>query len=119
MKMVHVTIMTKCLEESVAFYQNCADLSIQMDMRENTEHPIVFLANEAGDTCIELLGNPDMAYSGNGISIGFATEDICMEHAKKEELGLKPGPVISPNPHTQFFFINDPNGVQIQFIQMG
>ncbi len=53
MQMMHVTIMTKCLNESVQFY---------------------------------------------------------------EEQGFRPGPMISPNPHARFFFVKDPNGVDIQFI---
>ena len=119
MKMVHVTIMTKCLNESVDFYQNVIGLTIQRDMRDNPEHRIVFLADKTGDTNVELAENPTGAYYGGGISIGFQVEDIHAEHAKKEELGLKPGPIISPNPHVQFFFIKDPNGVQIQFVQEG
>lgn len=117
MRMMHITIMTKCLNESVDFYQKMVGLTIQRDMRSNPEHPIVFLANASGDTCVELAGNPTGAYYGGGISIGFQVEDVRAEHAKKEELGLRPGPIISPNPHTQFFFIQDPNGVQIQFVQ--
>lgn len=117
MKMMHVTIMTKCLNESVDFYQKIIGLKIQRDMRDDKAHPIVFLADEPGDTCIELVGNPEGIYYGGGISIGFAVEDIQKEHAKKEELGYKPGAIISPNPHVQFFFIKDPNGVQIQFVQ--
>lgn len=117
MKMMHVTIMTKCLNESVDFYQNIVGLKIQRDMRQDKAHPIVFLANAEGETCVELAGNPNGVYYGGGISIGFKVEDIRREHAKKEEQGLKPGSIISPNPHAQFFFIKDPNGVQIQFIQ--
>lgn len=117
MKMMHITIMTKCLNESVKFYQNVVGLTIQRDMRDNKQHPIVFLADSAGETNVELTSNPNSAYYGGGISIGFRVEDIRKEHGKKEELGLRPGPIISPNPHTQFFFIKDPNGVQIQFVQ--
>lgn len=119
MKMMHVTIMTKFINESVDFYQKAVGLTIMRDMRADKAHPIVFLANAAGETCVELVQNPDSFYYGGGISIGFQTDDIYKEHAKKEELGLKPGAIISPNPHVQFFFIKDPNGVQIQFVQEG
>lgn len=117
MKMMHITIMTKCLNESIDFYQNAVGLTIQRDMRNNPQHPIVFLADTAGETNVELAANPNGAYYGGGISIGFQVADARKEHAQKEEMGLRPGPIISPNPHTQFFFIKDPNGVQIQFIQ--
>ena len=117
MKMAHVTIMTKCMNESVAFYQNAVGLTIQRDMRADQTHPVVFLADRAGETCIELAGGSNSMYYGGGISIGFRVEDIQKEHARKEEMGLRPGPLISPNPKAQFFFVKDPNGVQIQFIQ--
>ena len=117
MKMAHVTIMTKCMNESVEFYQKAAGLKIQRDMRENAAHPVVFLADEKGDTCIELAGNSNGIYYGGGISIGFRVENVQKEHARKEEMGRRPGPMISPNPSVQFFFVKDPNGVQIQFIQ--
>lgn len=45
MKMQHVTIMTRCLEDSVKFYQEQVGLTIVRDMRDNPAHQIVFLAN--------------------------------------------------------------------------
>jgi lactoylglutathione lyase len=119
MKMAHVTIMTKCLNESVAFYQEQVGLTIKRDMRANKSHPIVFLQDKEGETCVELVGQNNPCYYGGGLSIGFLCEDINAEFAKKEEAGLKPGTIISPNPHASFFFVSDPNGVQIQFIQEG
>lgn len=117
MKMMHVTIMSECLDESVEFYQSVAGLKIQRDMRNNPEHKIVFLVNEAGETCVELVENPSEAYSGGGISIGFEVKDA--EGYRKElgKKGLNPGPVISPNPHARFFFVKDPNGIDIQFVE--
>lgn len=119
MKMSHVTIMTGCLDESVAFYQDAVGLTIQRDMRDDPQHQIVFLGDGAGSTRVELVGVPQGAYSGSGISLGFETDDVQAERAKKEEQGMNPGPIISPNPHARFFFIADPNGVQIQFVQEG
>ena len=48
MKIAHITIFTKCMEESVEFYEKMAGLKIQRDMR-GTDHPIVFLAAEEGE----------------------------------------------------------------------
>ena len=52
MKMQHVTIMTRCLEDSVKFYQEQVGLTIVRDMRDNPAHQIVFLANAAGEPCV-------------------------------------------------------------------
>ncbi|MBQ8663134.1 MAG: VOC family protein [Eubacterium sp.] len=117
MKMAHVSIFSKCIDESVAFYQDIVGLNIVVDMRANVAHPIVFLANAAGETCVEIIGEPESAYQGSGISMGFETEDVEAKRAEMEAAGYKPGPMISPNPFTKFFFIQDPNGVGIQFIQ--
>ena len=117
MQMMHVTIMTKCLNESVQFYEEQVGLSIVRDMRDNPEQQIVFMSDKSSGTCVELVNNPTGAYYGGGISMGFAVDDIDKEYVKKEEQGFHPGPMISPNPHARFFFVKDPNGVDIQFIQ--
>ena len=75
MKMAHVSIFSKWMDESVAFYQDIVGLTVQRDMRDNPLHPIVFLANAAGETCVEIIGEPDNAFQGTGISMGFVTDD--------------------------------------------
>lgn len=115
MKMVHVTIYTACLEESVKFYEEIAGLKIQQDLRTFGGN-IVFLAENEGDTQVELIDDPSKAYKGTGISMGFHVDDV---EAKREEViakGLNPTPIIAPNPHVKFFFVEDPNGVMVQFI---
>ena len=114
--MAHVTIFTKCLEESVRFYEETAGLKIQRDMR-GTDHPIVFLAESENSPCVELVENTEAAYHGSGILIGFLVEDAERERKIKEEAGLCPGPMVMPNPHAKFFTVKDPNGVEIQFLQ--
>lgn len=113
----HITINTAKLDDSVAFYENIIGLHIVRDMRGNKGPNIVFLSDERADFCIELVENSDHSFEGKGISIGFATQDLDKEAAVLKEKGITPRPVISPNPHTRFFFISDPNGVQIQFIE--
>ena len=117
MKFAHVSIFSKNMEESLDFYQNIVGLSVIRDMKDNPLHPVVFLANETGDTCVEIIWEAERTYEGGGISLGFITNDA---NAKREELiasGYNPTPMISPGPGTQFFFIKDPSGVEIQFVQ--
>lgn len=113
----HITINTAKLNDSVTFYEKIIGLHIVQDMRGNKGPNIMFLSDERADFCIELVENKNKAYEGSGLSIGFATQDLDKEAAVLKEKGITPGPVISPNPHTRFFFIPDPNGVQIQFIE--
>lgn len=82
-----------------------------------TDHALVFMCGEEGGTCVELVDQPDQAFSGSGISMGYPVADVeaCREALIAE--GIPAGPMISPNPHVKFFFVNDPNGVGVQFLQ--
>lgn len=117
MTLTHITINTAKLNDSLAFYQDILGLHIVRDMRGRGPFNIAFLADDHSDVCIELVENPDQSYQGSGLSIGFAADDLdqALEDLKKK--GIATGPIITPNPHTRFFFIPDPNGVQIQFIE--
>jgi len=115
MAMVHVTIYTAKMEESIKFYEGVVGLKIQNDLRQFGGN-IVFLAEKEGDTQVELIDEEKKAYSGSGISMGFHVDDV---EAKREEViakGLNPTPIIAPNPHVKFFFVDDPNEVTVQFI---
>lgn len=109
----HITIYTTKLDESIAFYEQVTGLHVVADQRPNA--PIVFLANGEGETRVELILDPDNAYTGGGIAIGFATDDVEAERARLA--ALDPTPMISPNPHVKFFFVKDPNGVTVQLIE--
>lgn len=116
MKMLHVTIQTNRFEEELAFYQQIIGLQIITDMR-TPERKMVFLADAAGDTEIELIENPEAADAGNAyLSIGFQTENVPAKHEALAALGLEVTPIISPNPHVCFFFVKDPAGVNVQFM---
>lgn len=78
---------------------------------------IVFLNDGSSDVCIELVANKEHSYEGSGISVGFATDDLYKSAQELKSKGITTGKIIVPNPHTRFFFIEDPNGVQIQFIE--
>ena len=76
-----------------------------------------FLAAEEGGCSVELIAAEEAsAYAGGGISLGFHTGDVEARRAALAEQGLDPSPITSPNPHVKFFFVRDPDGVQIQFI---
>ncbi|MDA8125176.1 MAG: VOC family protein [Deltaproteobacteria bacterium] len=118
MKYVHTTILISNLEASVKFYEQQAGLTVQRRFPAGPGKEIAFLADQAGDTCVELMQSAaDGVFKGTGISLGFRVADLDKERAAKEAAGLNPGPVISPNPHTRFFYISDPDGVRIQFTE--
>lgn len=113
--MRHVTVHTADMEKSIRFYEDIAGLEIRADLRK-TGKPIVFLAKDERDTAIELILDEEDRYCGSGISIGFECDDIEEARAKMEEKGLSPTPLVSPAAGTRFFFVSDPNGLNIQFI---
>ena len=117
MKMAHVTIFAKDMDKSIQFYQDIVGLTVVREMRDNPLHAVVFLANAIGDTCVEIVSEEGKVYEGSGISLGFVTDDAVAKRDSLIALGYDPTPMISPGPGVQFFFIKDPTGVEIQFIQ--
>ena len=113
----HITIRTEKLKESIDFYEKTAGLKIVRDLRK-IDAQIVFLADADGDTRIELIEVPaGNGYSGSGISIGFHTEEAAGFREKLLKEGFRASEIVSPNPSVRFFFTEDPNGVQIQFVE--
>ena len=113
----HITIRTQKLEGSIGFYEKTAGLKIVRDLRK-IDAQIVFLADAAGDTRIELIEVPACkGYGGSGISIGFHTNDAAGLREKLLKEGFQASEIESPNPAVRFFFVSDPNGVQIQFVE--
>ena len=113
----HITIRTEKLEASIGFYEYIAGLRIVRDLRK-IDAQIVFLADAEGDTRIELIEVPaGRGYCGSGISIGFHTDDAAGFREELLKKGFQASEIVSPNPSVRFFFVNDPNGVQIQFVE--
>ena len=113
----HITIRTEKLEASIGFYEDIAGLRIVRDLRK-IDAQIVFLADAEGDTRIELIEVPaGRGYCGSGISIGFHTDDAAGFREELLKKGFQASEIVSPNPSVRFFFVNDPNGVQIQFVE--
>lgn len=116
MKIAHVTIQTDKFDEEVRFYEEQTELKVQRDMRPVGRN-MVFLADAAGDTCIEIIENKDAADSGNpNFSIGFHTDDVAGKREALAAAGYDVTPMITPMPDVKFFFVKDPAGVTVQFI---
>ena len=114
MKLLHITIHTAVPEASAKFYCDVLGFAVQEKFTGAMGKSIQFLENPESDVRIELIDDEAQAYNGSGLSIGFHVDDV--EKAHEQMQGLNPSAIVSPNPHTRFFFIKDPNGVQIQII---
>jgi lactoylglutathione lyase len=55
---------------------------------------------------------------GKDISLGFEVKslDDMMAFVKEKGLVMHSGP-FQPNPHVRFFYVLDPNGLKIQFVE--
>ena len=113
-----ITIHVKDLSESLKFYQDIIGLQVHRKMNPNSEMEIVFLGS--GKTEIELIynaKNTELTY-GKDISLGFVVDsaDREMERLKRKKIAIQSGP-FQPNPHIKFFYILDPDGIRIQFVE--
>ena len=116
MKMQHVTILTKNFEEEIKFYEDFCGLRIVSDRRPHMD--LVFLAEDEGDTRVEIIRNPGAEDSGNQfISMGFGVENATELREEYIGRGLETTELIAPNPHVKFFYVKDPAGVRVQFIE--
>ena len=119
MKFRWVTVTVKDLEESIGFYRDVVGLSVSRRFAAGNGMEIAFL--NAGGTEVELIYDPQATSGqfGSGISLGFQVDSIedMMNSVVEKGLQIQSGP-FQPNPQTKFFFVLDPNGLKIQFVQL-
>jgi lactoylglutathione lyase len=118
MKFCWCTITVNNMEESLKFYEEIVGLSLNRRFAAGPGMEIAFLG--VGGTEVELIFNPNHKASGNidGISLGFEVNSVDekIKFIKEKGLAVDSGPY-QPNPHIKFFFVKDPNGVSIQFVE--
>lgn len=118
MRFAHVTIMVKDLVASLSFYRNIVGLPVVQRFEAGPEQEIIFLGE--GETLIELIYNINVKEPniGQDISIGFSVENLdnTMDMITEKGIALHSGP-FQPNETTRFFYVLDPNGIKVQFIE--
>ena len=118
MKYCWTTINVSSIEKSLLFYRDIIGLEVKKQFKPNEEMEIAFLGN--GETQVELIcnkNNKDILY-GKDISLGFITESInrLTDFLKSKNIDLHSGP-FQPNPQIKFIYIQDPDGLKIQFVE--
>ena len=118
MKFCWTTLTVKNMEESLKFYQEVVGLAIDRRINAGPGVEIAFLG--AGETKVELICNKEITAveMGKSISLGFEVESVdeMQEFVKEKGIEVHSGP-FEPNSHTRFFFVIDPNGLKIQFVE--
>lgn len=124
MKFLHTMIRVTDLNKSIEFYTKVLGMRV-LDRTENTQYryTLVFVGYEEGGTTIELTHNWDTDQYDMGNAFGhlaLGVEDIYAACDSIKELGgnvtREPGPVKGGSTHIAF--ITDPDGYQIELIQV-
>jgi len=118
MKLCWSTLRVSNMEDSLKFYQEIVDLAIDRRFKAGPGMEIAFLGK--GDTKIELIcdENDKEISIGEDISLGFEVDSVddMMRYVKEKGIKIHSGP-FQPNPHIEFFYVLDPNGLKIQFVE--
>jgi lactoylglutathione lyase len=118
MKFCWTTINVADMPKSLAFYQDIIGLTVSRTLNPNPDMQLAFLGS--GDTQVELIynaRNKDLDF-GKDISLGFEVESIESITAvlKTKNIPIASGP-FQPNPFIKFIYVQDPNGLKIQFVE--
>lgn len=120
MNYLWTTLKVKDLEESIEFYQKIVGLKLQRSFEAGPKTEIAFMAAGEDKTAVELIDNEgkDQIEIDQDISLGFEIDSVKekIDFIEDEGIEVYDGP-ISPNPGVEFFYILDPNGVKIQFVE--
>lgn len=118
MKFCWATIRVENLKESLEFYQNIVGLEVSQRLDMGEGKTIIFLGT--GETKLEIIYNVEYQDidMGDSITLGFEVDsaDEKMEFIKNKGLEIHSGP-FTPAPSTKFFYVMDPNGLKIQFVE--
>jgi Predicted enzyme related to lactoylglutathione lyase len=117
MKFNWVTIHVRDFEKSLKFYHEF--LGLEIAQRTGGGGMEMAMLGEKGMPKIELITHGDGVYAEcSGVSVGFEVESIekAMDYVRENEISILRGP-ITPNPGISFFFIEDPDGVEVQLVE--
>jgi len=119
MKFLWTTLTVTNMDASLAFYQEIVGLKLQRRQVAGPGMEIAFLGE--GETQVELIkadAKPSVTI-GKDISMGFQVDslDRMLEFVRSKGVAIAVPPV-QPNPHIRFFYVEDPDGVRVQFVEM-
>ncbi len=120
MKFLWTGIYVKDLDESIAFYSELAGLRVNRRFLAGPTTEIAMMGSGVdGETQLELLADKSvttLSY-GESISIGFQIESLggMLDEIKAKGIPVFSGP--AETPRSKFFYVKDPNGVVVQFLE--
>ncbi len=123
-KAIHSMIRVLDEERAVSFYEDAFGLTSaeRLDFENFT---LVYLSNQSASFELELTinkGRTDPYDLGDGYGhLAFCVDDLEAEHRRLTEAGYQPRKIVDFKPDGQlvarFFFIQDPDGYEIEVLQ--
>ncbi|MGI5902355.1 MAG: VOC family protein [Desulfitobacteriia bacterium] len=120
MRFSHCALIVNDMDESLNFYQEIVGLKLEQRFMVEPEVELSILGEE--ETKIELIHHKNKAQiagHGEGITIGFQVRSIEEMYTFVKDKGLKPTEIFQPVPDVRFFYVQDPNGYNVEFIEFG
>jgi lactoylglutathione lyase len=118
MKFCWTTIVVNNVEESLKFYEEIVGLTVDRRFKAPTGTEFVFLGK--GETKLELISNEteEKVNLGRDVSIGFEVKSVDekLSFVKEKGITIHSGP-FQLGPRVKFFFVLDPNGLKVQFVE--
>lgn len=118
MKFCWTTITVKNMTDSLKFYMEIIGLPLIHQMTGGPGPELAFLGD--GETQVELICHPATpeVNIGSDISLGFVVSSLeeTMAFVQSQGIAIQAGP-FQPNPFIRFFYVLDPNGLKIQFVE--
>ncbi len=115
MKFLWCTINVKDIDASLRFYEEIVGLPVIRRFGEPGSE-LAFLGD--GETKLELIQGKAAPSNSNSVSIGFSVDSLedKMAFVQSHGFAIHSGP-FAPSPRTRFFFVADPDGVLVQFVE--
>jgi len=118
MKFCWCTIRVNNMEDCIKFYKEIVGLSIANRYMTEKGKEICFLGD--GETKVELIydSNHKSTNCSEGISLGFEVESVdkMIKYIKEQGFEVESGP-FQPSPKIKYFYVKDPNGFRVQFVE--
>lgn len=116
------TLHVKDLDASVKFYKDAVGLKVIRRFEARPGVAIAFMgyAEDEVETQLELICdvNKQNFPQSDQVSLGFDVTSLRGTKDLLETLGIELySSIIQPNPKTKFFYVKDPDGVSVQFIE--
>ncbi len=117
MKFCWSTLRVANMSRSLEFYRDLLGLEINRRFPFGPGGEIVFLGK--GETLVELIadGTGKKTQLGPDISWGFEVPSLDEMMEKMKQAGIEAQGPFQPNPHVRFFYVLDPDGMRIQFVE--